>query len=239
MPTTYLKNVPIEHGEMTMVLGKSAEEVMQHAWRLAVECQQLGVGVMLINTGISKRRFTLADPRPHTGEKYRAQLMVHTSNRGDLVGEEEEIAQIVRDCKIGVVIIASWEWSASNYTRMRRLQFMLRGLMEDFDIAVLVYSQAARKAVAGCMDRGGTGRLEIMVIAISELRGVDQSAEASPKPKPHVTHSNAERQAMQATVNEATQLLASEIRGLDRDVGEGHKKSGPMGRFPVGAANRT
>jgi hypothetical protein len=219
--TTHINNIPLAHGELSIVMSKSVDEAMHHSWELATECQRLGVGVMLINTGISKRRFTLADPRTHStnpsardAAPSKAQLMVHCSNRGDVIAEATAILQIVRDCKIGVVIISSWEWTSGTASRTKNLRYYLRALMEDEEVAVIVYSQSPTTPKAGCYDRGGTGRLAEMAIAVADLRGGRESVKTSPRPKPIVARTTSERDAMERTAQIARELVASNINDL-------------------------
>lgn len=222
METAYVNNVPLAHGELSLVMSVSADEAVHHSWQLATECQRLGIGVLLVNTGFSKRRFTMADPRDHRASAAKREssqtreplLMVHSSNRGNVVGEANEIAQVVRDCKIGVVIFTSWEWSASNYGRSRSLRYFLREIMEDEEVAVIVYSQAPTTPKPGYYDRGGTGRLAEMAVGVADVRGTFETQAASPRPGPIVATSTYERRAMEETVRRATQLVANEINHL-------------------------
>jgi hypothetical protein len=233
--TTHIRNVPLAHGELSLVVAKSAEEATDHSWEIAAACQQLGVGVLLVNTGISKRRFTMADPRrdaPSSHERQGALLMVHTSNRGNVVGETSEIQQLIRDCNIGVVIISSWEWTSSNYGRQRSLRYFLREIMEEEDVAVIVYSQTATTPVAGRYDRGGTGRLAEMAVAVADIRGSRGSSVSSPRPAPIIFHGSKERAEiemlnMERTVREANALVNSKINDLGPHLGSSRAPDDP------------
>lgn len=208
---TYVNNVPLAHGELSIVLSDNAEKIMQHSHNLAATVQEGGVGVLLINCGISERRF-----REHAGypEGTKApHYMIRTSYRGDLIGEGADIREIVDVCKIGIVIIAGWEWASSSYRRKERLLYFLRALMAEREVAVIVYSQASTKPVVGKYDRGGVGKLAMIAAAI-----ITDSASASletyrPKPFPIVAATTDDMNAAERSA----QLLINKINDLRGD----------------------
>ena len=62
MKNSYLNNVPVTHGEVTVVISDNAESLMKHSCKLANSASDAGIGTMLINCGMSERRF-----RKHLG----------------------------------------------------------------------------------------------------------------------------------------------------------------------------
>jgi hypothetical protein len=160
IPYKHVLNVPLEHGEISVVLADTAEDMLRHSSQFATEISQLGVGVMLMNCGLSERRFN-----EHTKNipKYKSyeelpkrrvpQLMAFNSTRGDLVGDSYIIDSMSYHAHVSVLIIMGWEWTASSYARKERLMYYLRELIGDKQMAVVVYSQARTRPTAGRPDR--------------------------------------------------------------------------------------
>jgi len=210
------------HGEITIVKSDHAEKLMKGSHELAAEIQRVGMGVLLINCGMSDRRFReYSEPaklkakseKLKRGKKNpsaeKVHLIIHSSVRGDLAGERDAIAQKVRECRIGVVIIAGWEWASSSWRRKERLIFNLRELMADEDVAVVIYTQSPTKPVLGTYDRGGIGKLAMIAIAcVDHQASVILEAEV-PKPPPIVI---TEQEALEA--ERSAQLFINKINGL-------------------------
>jgi hypothetical protein len=267
MKLTYINNIPMAHGEVTVVTADNAEKVARHSCELASEIRKVGMGTLLINCGMSRKRFheiekeviekelsqvgrTLSPSAEKNGQRVtdksvratgegkageKIHLIVHSSVRGDLAGERDAIAQKVRECKIGVVIIAGWEWTSNSYRRKERLLYNLRELMEDEDIAVIIYSQCQTKPIAGNYDRGGLGWLAMLAVIIVAMEASAEMKNEVPKPPPIVIRNEAEMEEAEAAV---AQLLSNKINGLQPVVshqslvvsGEG-KKNGKSSRL--------
>ncbi|MFI5263322.1 MAG: hypothetical protein ACHQM6_02270 [Candidatus Kapaibacterium sp.] len=223
MKFSYIKNIPLSQGELSVVLAKDAEQLMRHSCELAEEMKQSGLGVLLINCGMSDRRFRrhahaatscikeqATDLMPYRHEPGdESQIMLYSSVGGDLVGEADTIRALVAQCPASVVILAGWEWTSSSYRRKERLIYDLRELMRDQDVSVVVYSQATTKPELGIYDRGGIGKLAMLAVAIIAVTAANILEVASPKPKAIITTESdieaAERSA---------QLLTSKINDL-------------------------
>ncbi|MFI5262897.1 MAG: hypothetical protein ACHQM6_00120 [Candidatus Kapaibacterium sp.] len=216
MKLNYVNNIPLAHGEVTVVISNNASSVAKHSWELAAGIQKVGMGVLLINCGMSKGRFNEFEettlPQPNTGKPKHGQqhLVVHSSVRGDLAGERDAIAQKVRECGIGVVIISGWEWSSSSYRRKQRLLFNLRELMEDEDVVIVIYSQARTEPIAGEYDRGGLGWLSMLAVEIVRLEASDDLKKTVSKPPPLVVLPKDIEES-----ERSAQLLASKINNLE------------------------
>jgi len=230
MEKPYVNNIPLSHGEVTVIMSKNAAIMSKHAWELAANIQKTRVGVLLINCGVSKRKFNgyenSTKPTPNTlkpkqGEGY---MVVHSSIRGDLAGERDAIAMKVRECRIGVVIICGWEWASSSYRRKQRLLFNMRELMDDEDVAIIIYSQARTEPIAGEYDRGGIGWLAMLADVIVRLEASEDLKKVVSKPPPLVYSSEEElRQA-----EKSAQLMMNKINGLqgEKQVLSGEKRNG-------------
>ena len=213
MKKTYINQIPLAHGELTVIVSDHAEKVMRHSCKLAKSVKEAGVSALLINCGMSDARF-----REHSGYPEEANpaahLVIKSSIRGDLIGERVEIDQIISECNIRVLIIAGWEWAASGFRRKERLLFYLREIMKEYGIAVICYTQRAAKPVAGKYDRGGIGKLSMLAIAIFRDDISDTLEKAVPKPPPLVIHSDDEM----LEAERSAQLLAREINNFQSEV---------------------
>jgi hypothetical protein len=151
MKTQYINNVPFLAGELTLVKSDHAEATMRHSALISNSFRKAGLNVLTINCGMSDRRF-----RSHYYDTYgedtytRPMVVLKTSELGDLVGERESIDQICREGKIGVVILAGWEFASSTRKRRDRLYFYLVELLKR-GIIVIVYTQTAGNPIAGRM----------------------------------------------------------------------------------------
>ncbi len=209
MKNTYVNNIPVAHGELSIVMSDNAEKVMKHSSALAKKIKDAGVGVLLINCGMSNKRFREHAGYPEEGNP-KVHYLIHTSYRGDLIGERDGIEQLVRECGIRVIIIAGWEWTSNSYRRKEKLIYFLRELMAEKDVAVIVYSQAPTKPVIGKYDRGGVGKLAMLAISIINDETAEVLEKAEPKPPPLVYNGKEELEAMERSA----QLLASKINDL-------------------------
>ncbi|MFI5263340.1 MAG: hypothetical protein ACHQM6_02360 [Candidatus Kapaibacterium sp.] len=221
MKYTYLNNIPLAQGEITVVMSKNAAVMAKHSWELAANIQNVGMGVLLINCGMSKRKFNQCEettvPEPNTGKLNAGEehLVVHSSVRGDLAGERDAIVQKVRDCNIGVVILSGWEWTSSSYRRKQRLLYNLRELMEDEDVAIVIYSQARTEPVAGEYDRGGLGQLAMLAEVIIKLEASEDLKKQISRPTPLVA-----LPAEMEAAERSAQLMINKINELQGEKGE-------------------
>ena len=226
MKLPHVNSVPLAHGELSVVLSASTENMLAHSTTLASDIRKHGVNTLLINCGVSSRRFnehimpltTTNDWFYKRTDDKEVKLVPYSSNRGDLIGESDTITQIVSNAGIGVVIIMGWEWVSSSWRRRERLLYFLRELMEEHKVAVIVYSQARTEPTVGVYDRGGIGKLGMMCVAIIKDTTTSELEKVAPRPAPMVV---TPKEWAEAT--RSAQLLASKINGLQG------KNSGELG----------
>jgi hypothetical protein len=224
--TNYIINVPLVHGEITVVTADHAEDTMRHSARLANAIKDTGLNVLAINCGMSDKRYRGHFYEAVGRESFRdPKCIIKSSVCGNLIGEREAIDQIVDEARIAVVILSGWEFASSSSRRRHRLLFYLRELMERENVAVIIYAHSAKNPVAGIIDHGGIGKLSFLAHSIAELDS-SQSLEKSVKKMKVVTATPAEERAMK----EGAQLVANKIiklgmdgRELGKDKGEGMK----------------
>jgi hypothetical protein len=185
-------NVPLTSGEITLIVGRSAEDALRHSTTFARQFASIenAPTVMLVNCGISERRFnahTENIPRYRDRDSMpvhkRPPIMSYNSTRGDLISDMGAISGMMCHADAGVLIIIGWEWTSSNYTRRQRLIYFLRELLAD-GIAIIIYAQTETNPVAGKNDRGGVGRLSALAFAVIEIETVERTAESMPSEKP-------------------------------------------------------
>ncbi|HYM21033.1 MAG TPA: hypothetical protein VEW28_08520 [Candidatus Kapabacteria bacterium] len=209
MKTQYMNNVPFLPGELTIVTSDHAEATMQHSARLADSFRKARLNVLVINCGMNERRF-----RQHYHDTYGSGIdttptvILKTSLLGNVAGDREGIDQIVREAKIGVVILAGWEFASGTRRRRNKLFFYLRELMAERDIAVIVYSQTMNNPVAGKM--GALGKL---AAAAMEVVKIDSSKvlEAVVKKPPVIAWESADEMH---TIEQGVQRLVRNINEL-------------------------
>lgn len=233
MKITHVNSVPLAHGELSVVLSESAENMLAHSTKLASDIRKLGVGTLIINCGVSEQRFNEhINPYISSSDRFykrknekETKLVPYSTIRGDLVGDGDTITQIVAQAAIGVVIIMGWEWTSSNWRRKERLLYYLRELMHEHKVAVIVYSQARTEPVVGVYDRGGIGKLGVMCIAITKEETTTEVEKHAPRPAPLVM-SNKDW----AEATRSAQLLINKTNEL-----EGRNEYPPMGMEIMGA----
>ena len=191
LPLSHIKSVPVAQGEISVVLSDDAEDMMRHAADVALTSQKAGAGVMLINCGMSARRFnTYMEPHkpkrdmyyyhPDAGSK-ETKLVVYDSVIGNLVEDIESVGAMIFHAHVSLVIIMGWEWTSSSSRRKERLLFALRKMVTDRPIAVIIYSQATTNPEAGKADRGGLGRLSQIAIAITKQSEIEKIESVIPR----------------------------------------------------------
>jgi hypothetical protein len=225
MKTQYINNVPFLPGELTIVTSDHAEATMQHSSRLADSFRSAGLNVLAVNCGMSERRFrehyykTYGEPfsertRGKQTRGERTRVILRTSLVGNVAGDREAIDQIVREAKIGVVILAGWEFASSTVRRRNRLFFYLRELMHERGISVIVYSQSLNNPVAGKM--GALGKLAAAAMEVVKIDSSKALENAIKKPPVIAWESEHE----QHTIERGVQQLVRNINELgcqDRD----------------------
>jgi hypothetical protein len=221
----YLNNIPINHGEMTVITSGSAEDIMAHSARTAAGAQKAGMSVLLINCGMSKNRF-MEHIIEHNdvGLKHPC-LIVKSSIRGELINEGEEIRQALGQEYIRVVILAGWEWASNSWRKKNRLLYFLREIMEDYGVTVIVYASKFHSPVAGEIDRGGLGDLPFFAMFVIALSFTEQLEKNVPKPPVLYMRSNEEFEAMERSA----QLLLNKVNDLQ---GENEKIRGSWDKDP-------
>ena len=216
MKRAYINNVPLRHGEVTIITSDNAMATMQHSSRLAESIKNAGSPTLLINCGMSDKRFKEYFYENHDAAVKNHEIVLYSSIRGDLIGEREAIDQIVVEAGIGVVIIAGWEWTSSSWRRRQRLLFYLRELMEDRDVAIIIYSHTANAPVAGEIDHGGVGKLALLAMFVIELNTVEELEKQVPI-APSVCYRTYEEYL---EAERSAQVMLSKINGLQGEEGE-------------------
>src|ERR1043165_3961059 len=204
MKTDIICVVPVTAGELTIVMADYAGDVMKHCCDVARSARDGGAGVLVINTRLSKRRFKEAateagievSPVRDTNAMISpgtVPLIIQTSLAGELSSQLGEIRHICEEAKIRIVVITGWEWTSSSYRRKEQLLFGIRGLLDELDIALVVYSQSPSRIECGKYARGGVGKLAMIaydVLDIEAVKGLSQEETdlgefvATPKPQP-------------------------------------------------------
>ncbi len=240
MKIAHVNSVPLAHGEVSVVLSESAENMLAHSTKLASDIRTLGVSTLIVNCGVSKGRFNeYIQPYMQTSDYFyqrqdekEVKLASLSTCRGDLINEGDTITQIVGQAHIGVVIIMGWEWASSTWRRRERLFYYLRELMENHNVAVIVYSQARTEPTVGVYDRGGIGKLGMMCVAITKDTTTAEVEKVVPRPKPIAMTAKDWAEATRSA-----QLLINKTNGLEGEknvdssmvdsliVGDGKKKN--------------
>lgn len=183
---SYLLNVPMHNGELTVIKNSHAEDAMHHSIRLAREANESGLGVLIINCGMTDRRFRENFNEVCAEREQDPRLILHTATRGNLVGDRDELEPIVARAMIGLVIIVGWEWTSDSYKRSRRLYTFLWDLLDFHKTTVVVYANSNHEIQAGKFDQRGLGKLTLMAVAACEVNSVEKLERVAPKPKPHI-----------------------------------------------------
>lgn len=228
MKSTKIKNIPIAHREVSVVVSENTETAMRHSCTLAREMHKLELHTLLVNCGVSPQRFRDYAPKSTTFYRYdaeeegavftpnkklpnaKSQMLTLDSVRGNLIGQSASIREIIEQCRIQVVIISGWEWTSSSWRRRERLLYFLREIMAELGVAVIVYAQTTTNPTPGENDKGGIGKLASIAFAITDLRGAALSSEIAPSIPPMVLSNQdwfeAERSA---------RLLINKINGIE------------------------
>jgi hypothetical protein len=184
---TFINNIPIETGEITVLMHEHAETITHHACQTAQVIRQHDLGVLVINCATSKRRFERTADCYITKESRnkRPHLYTVTMERGNLANEKGYIEDMIDGAGVNVIIISGWEWTSSSWRRKERLLYLLREWTERKNVAIVIYSQSRTEPTAGIYDRGGIGKLAMIAFAIQRIDAVEQTRNI-PKPPPLV-----------------------------------------------------
>ncbi|HEY6171530.1 MAG TPA: hypothetical protein VIX80_04635 [Candidatus Kapabacteria bacterium] len=195
MKTThsYINNVPINQGELTVIVADTADDMLYHSSKLATDTFALGLGVVLINCGITRTRFNeytehitkCTESSYYATKKYIPRLVGYTSEVGNLVNDEYAFRSLRAHAKASVFIIVGWEWSSDSYLRKDKLMFMLRKLIDEGS-TIIVYTQTRTKPIPGKMDRGGIGKLATLARSVTSIDAVVASHKSAPAENPTV-----------------------------------------------------
>jgi hypothetical protein len=184
MKFTYYHGVAAAAGEISVVMSKDAEQMVRHCASLAAEIQRKGIGSMVINCGITERRFnehftpiaTAGSRNIRPENRKSVPLIRHSTRRGDLVDRADLIREFITSHNVKVVVIMGWEWTSSSYRRSQELLYILRDLAETHDVSIIVYTQRISKAEPGKYDRSGIGRLGMLAVAVSTVDNTEESS---------------------------------------------------------------
>jgi hypothetical protein len=212
----YIKNIAIRHGEISIVTSDHAEATMRHSSKLAASIQQIGVGVLLINCGMSDRRFREHFKEQHKEIYHNPRLILTSRHKGNLVAERDGIDQTVLHGKIGVVIIAGWEFASDCYKRRNRLITYLRELMAEQDVAVVIYAHNAKDPSAGKIDHGGLGKLSLLAYAVAKIDAAELLEAFVEEKKRMVVQTHAEQMELERGAREFVKKI-KKIRGIAPD----------------------
>ncbi len=216
---SYMLHVPMHPGELTIVKNTHADEAMRHSVRLAHEANQAGLGVLIINCGMSDRRFREHFNEVTSESEKDPRLIVHTATRGNLVKDRDVLEPVIAKSQIGLIIFVGWEWASDSYKRTRRLYTFLWEIMDWQDSAIVVYANAPHEITAGKLDQRGLGKLTLMAYATCELNSVEKLEKLRPLPKPLVASARDQELAEKGVAE-----LVKKINGLpgeDRGPDEG------------------
>ena len=185
MKTNYLK---FTEGEITIYCGVNAMSNCSASLEQAASIARSNPKsrILYLNTFLSTRK-VMAQARqpkaplalnPSPGVPGKGNIIIENIAIGNLANELWRVERMIEEQKITCVIINSWEFAHQSYIYKERAIFALMGMVNKFEVAVLVYSQS--KAIkAGKIQRGGLGKLsalatEVIVLETEEKSEQDQ-----------------------------------------------------------------
>lgn len=233
-------NIQFEPGEISVVLADDINDLAKHACHVAKQLTDIGLGVQLLNCGMTNRRFWKI-ARKEVGEKLdnlstTGALCLKTMIRGNLYAEHETLQTQRESCGTEVIIVCGWEWASKSWKLKEDLIFHLREIAESEEVAVIIYSQARTSPKLGHFDRGGIGKLATMALDINRI-DYDEESPKIPAPqiyKPEtvadlIREAEANRAALEKekvvesgelSVNKNNELPMVQLIGLDDDTME-------------------
>lgn len=212
---SHINNVPISQGELTVIVADTADDMLRHSSQLAADTYALGIGVAVINCGITRTRFneytehiTKYTDNSYFAKKQKPRIVGYTCEVGNLINDEFALRSLRYHAMASIVIIVGWEWSSDSYSRKDKLLFMLRKLLDE-GTTIIIYTQTRTKPVPGRMDRGGIGKLGTLARSVTSI----EAAVASHKSAPAETPVVATEEEM-AKVEKEIQSIMNNINGL-------------------------
>ena len=105
--------------------------------------------------------------------------------QGMLSRQLANIREYILQAGVDVILINSWEFSSCNARFREELIFALRGLMEDTNVTVIIFSQAnVKEFKPGTIMRGTLGRLSALASTIAPVENSDDESIAKPETVP-------------------------------------------------------
>jgi hypothetical protein len=170
-----IANVPLINGEITVITSDSALDSLAHSLKLAHSAQNDGSSALYINCLVGRKRLA-AYINANYAESGISAPKVHSSTRGDLVGDRETIDQMLADVRPGIVIITGWEWTSSNHRRKERLLHYLREIADRWEVPIVIYANNYQAPMAGRIDKGGLGKLSLAAAMVVEVKVLERLA---------------------------------------------------------------
>jgi hypothetical protein len=185
MKFTYFNGAATAAGEISVVMSKDAEQMLRHSAAVAADIQRKGIASVVINCGITERRFnehfaplaTAGSRNIRPENRKNVPLLRLSTRRGDLIDRVEYIREAIQARKATIVMILGWEWTSSTYRRSQDLLYALRDIAEANNAAVIVYTQRITKAEPGTYDRAGIGKLGMLAVAVSTVDDIEKREE--------------------------------------------------------------
>lgn len=209
---TYINNIPLHTGEITVLMHQNAETITHHACQSAQVIRQHNLGVLLLNCAATNLRFNAVANKYITDDsrKRKPHLYTRTMERGNLADEKKYVEDMIDAAGINVLIISGWEWTSSSYRRKQRLLYLLREWAERKNVAIIIYSQARTEPTLGEYDRGGLGWLASIAYAIVKIDAVKQTEDIPAPPPLIITEED------QAAAERSAQLIADMLKSYGR-----------------------
>jgi len=208
-------------GEITIYCGENARNTVNASLKMAsaISKSKRRGNILYINTVFTKRKLFAAArqvfPSPGTpgeGLGVRAGVTFYNIPVGELCNSFNTISDLIEAQNIKHVIINAWEFANRCYGYKERSIFELKGLLAEFGVSILIYSQS-RLAEPGKIQRNGLGKLAALADDIILLQEEDESDAVSdtrtPVPEPRIE-----------------MLVSSKINELDYAREEIHPLSG-------------
>ncbi len=171
------KYLGFAEGEITVYCGNHAGENVLGSLRQAskISKSKRRGNILYINTIYTTRRlFESARKELNpTKEKLGECEGIFFKNVivGDLAKYLGEFREMIEEHDIKHIIVNSWDFANRSYGYKEKALFGLMGFAKEFDVSVLIYSQAnMRNAVPGEMHRGGLGKLAAIADDIIFIR---------------------------------------------------------------------
>jgi hypothetical protein len=142
--------------DISVYVGENIRENTKAAFRKAIKLIDSGhfKKALIVNT-TTRQRWALAAAREidpnRIGDDHRMPVICEGVSIGDLCKQLYHVRELIRSQEIDVLIINSWEFASANPRFKDALLFGLRGLMDEFNVTVILYSH---QVDAGRRDMG-------------------------------------------------------------------------------------